>query len=50
MTSPKEMEIYEVPTHKKEFRIILLEKFSELQKNTEKTLNEIFKNALAHRN
>lgn len=38
MTAPKEMEIYEVPTCKKEFRIMLLEKFTELQKNTEKTL------------
>ena len=33
ITDPKEMEIYELPN--KEFRIILLGKFSELQEHTD---------------
>ena len=39
ITDLKEMGMYELPD--KEFRIILLKKFSELQENTGKRLNEI---------
>ena len=41
MTDPKEMEIYELSD--KEFRIILLKKFKELQENTDIQINEIRK-------
>ena len=41
MTNPKNLEIYELSD--KEFRKILLKKFSELQKYTDKKLNEIRK-------
>ena len=41
ITGPIETEIYELSD--KEFRIILLRKFSELQKNTDRQLNEIRK-------
>lgn len=41
ITDPEEIEIYEL--YDKEFRIIFLKKFSKLQQNTDKQLNEIRK-------
>ena len=41
ITDPKEMKIYELSG--KEFRIILLRRFSELQANTNRQLNKIRK-------
>ena len=44
ITDPKEMETYELPD--KEFRIILLRKFSELQENNDSNWTKLVKQCM----